>query len=247
MDYQQGLTINSDGAIVLRKSSILLDNNGTITPDFYPSHKLGGILVSDGTLTIYPSGGDDTLQLQSANDQLRDMGGGYINLICAKYKLNSTLILDCGSGVGIRGNGAIIDATGISTAIPAITLSSRHPNINLIPNADSDSVNYHGKRVEIEGFSLVGVNNGTQVSHGIDINMSSSVSTRSPRPTVRNVTIEGFDRQIRHRNFAYLVTFMNGICNNGKKALSIEGGNDQGEQTNFICWTFGNSDTGLYI
>lgn len=246
-NYTQNFPVNENNEVVFKKGS----SNNTVSA-FLPIDCLptdgSAILISDSNYTVYPSGGDDTPLLQQANDYLRENGGGYINLVGGDvYKINTSLIIDCGAGVGVRGNGAWLDARALPGAGAAITLASRAPTSLPIPGVDTNSTNYHGKRVEVEGFTLAGVSTGSQTHHGIDINMSPAVATRAPRPTVRNVTIEGFDRQIRHRNFAYLVTFMNGICNNGLKSLSLEGGIDQGEQSNFSNWTFCNSNIGLYI
>lgn len=195
---------------------------------------------------IVPRGGDHEIMM--AQEWLKARSpGGYINLSSNIYSINNGLVIDVGSGIGIRGNGSYLDARGVAGGASALTLASNPPDNAAIAGVDTNTANYHGKRVEVEGFTLVGLATGSQTHHGIDINMSPAAATRAPRPTVRNVTIDGFDRQIRHRNFAYLATFMNGICNNGLKALSLEGGVDQGEQTNFYGWTFGNSNIGLYI
>ncbi len=192
-------------------------------------------------------GGDQ--EIMAAQEWLKARAPcGYINLAPGRvYTISSGLVIDVGAGVGIRGNGAYLDGRGVASGLAALTLASNPPSGQVISGIDTNTTNYHGKRVEIEGFTLVGLSTGSQTHHGIDINMSPAVATRAPRPTVRNVTIDGFDRQIRHRNFAYLATFMNGICNNGLIALSMEGGTDQGEQTNFYGWTFGNGEIGLYV
>lgn len=194
-----------------------------------------------------PSGGDHEIMM--AQEWLKARAPcGYINLAGGQvYSIGNGLVIDIGAGVGLRGNGAYLDGRGVASGMAALTLASNPPSGQVISGVDTNITNYHGKRVEIEGFTLVGLSTGSQTHHGIDINMSPASATRAPRPTVRNVTIDGFDRQIRHRNFAYLATFMNGICNNGLKALSMEGGTDQGEQTNFDKWVFGNSNIGLYI
>jgi hypothetical protein len=201
---------------------------------------------NDVLSVIVPKGGDHEIMM--AQEWLKARSpGGYINLSSNVYSINNGLVIDVGSGIGIRGNGSYLDARGVAGGASALTLASNPPDSAAIAGVDTNTTNYHGKRVEIEGFTLVGLATGSQTHHGIDINMSPAVATRAPRPTVRNVTINGFDRQIRHRNFAYLATFMNGICNNGLKALSLEGGVDQGEQSNFYGWTFGNGNIGLYI
>lgn len=246
-NYTQNFPVNENNEIVFKRGSSNSTSSSFLPIDCLPTDG-NAILISDNNYTVYPSEFDDTPSIQQANDYLRENGGGYINLIGGyTYKINTPLIIDCGAGVGIRGNGAWLDARALPGNVAAITLASRAPSSTVIPNVDTNTTNYHGKRVEIEGFTLVGISTGAQTHHGIDVNMSPASSTRAPRPTVRNVTIEGFDRQIRHRNFAYLVTFINGVCNNGLKSLSLEGGADQGEQSNFSNWTFGNSDIGLYI
>lgn len=245
--YQTSFPVNELGEVVVSRGIGTTNVVEQLPVDYLPINADGSMVINDGTEWVEPSGGDDSLNIQAANDRLRNKGGGYINLVPGVYKINNPIIIDIGAGVGIRGNTAMLDARLVSGTQVALTLASRAPTTLPITGVDTNSTNYHGKRAEIEGFTLVGVSTGSQTHHGIDINMSPAVATRAPRPTVRNVTIEGFDRQIRHRNFAYLVTFMNGICNNGLKSLSLEGGNDQGEQSNFSNWTFGNSEIGLYI
>lgn len=248
MGFSQNFPVNENGEIVLGAGTGSATVVSSLPVDYISTDINGRLAVVGGTSKVYPSGGDDTPLLQEANDRIRNQGGGYIELQDgAKYLINTPLTIDCGSGVGVRGNGAWLDARNITGTNSAIILASRAPTSQVISGVDTNTTNYHGKRVEVEGFTLVGLATGTQTHHGIDINMSTPVATRSPRPTVRNVTIEGFDRAIRHRNFAYLITFTNGICNNALKALSMEGGIDQGEQSNFVNWTFGNSDIGLYI
>ena len=191
---------------------------------------------NDVLSVIVPKGGDHEIMM--AQDWLKARApGGYINLAPNIYTISNGLVIDVGAGIGIRGNGSYLDGRGVASGASALTLASNPPSYGqVISGVDTNTTNYHGKRVEIEGFTLVGLATGSQTHHGIDINMAPAVATRAPRPIVRNVTIEGFDRQIRHRNFAYLATFMNGICNNGLKSLSMEGGTDQGEQTNFYGW-----------
>ena len=248
MNFSQNFPVNENNEIVLGTGTGSTNVVGNLPMDYIPTDSNGRLVVVGGSSVIYPSGADDTPFLQEVNDRLRNQGGGYIELQPgAKYLINTSLIIDVGTGVGIRGNGAWLDARNITGTNSAIILASRAPSSQVISGVDTNTTNYHGKRIEVEGFTLVGQSTGVQTHHGIDINMSTPSATRSPRPTVRNVTIEGFDRAIRHRNFAYLVTFTSGICNNALKALSMEGGTDQGEQSNFVNWTFGNSDIGLYV
>jgi len=202
---------------------------------------------SDMLSCVVANGGDHEIMMAQEWLKSREPGG-YINLSPNVYSISNGLVIDVGAGIGIRGNGSYLDGRGVASGASALTLASNPPSYGqVISGVDTNTTNYHGKRVEIEGFTLVGLATGSQTHHGIDINMAPAVATRAPRPIVRNVTIEGFDRQIRHRNFAYLATFVNGISNNGLKALSLEGGVDQGEQTNFIAWTFGNSNIGLHV
>lgn len=61
--------------------------------------------------------------LQSANNTLRDQGGGNIILQAGGvYTLASPVTIDCGSGVGLIGNGAIIDARTL--VAPLLSLDS---------------------------------------------------------------------------------------------------------------------------
>lgn len=188
--------------------------------------------------------------LQDANDFLRENGGGIIELDSGKvYTLDSVgLIIDIGAGVGIRGNGAYIDARNIAGGTSAITLTSRQRNLGpVIPGIDTDTRNYYGKRVAIEGFVLVGAS-GPASADGFDLNVTPIDVSRAPRATVRNVVTQGFNRAIRHRNKAYLIEFEDGGVVDAEIGLSYEGGDDQGENTVFRSFAIGNcNDVGILI
>jgi len=212
-------------------------------------------LLPDGqiTKTILPGtvGGLNTRQrLQAANDALREAGGGVIELGGGLvYTLDTTgLIIDIGAGVGIRGNGAYIDCRTVTGGSSAMLLTSRQRDAGpVLPNIDTDSRNYYGKRVSIEGFMLLG-GAGVSAADGIDINVDPLDGGRAPRAVVRNVVTQGFYRAIRHRNKAYLCEFENGGVVDAEIGLSYEGGNDQGENTVFKSFSIGNcNDVGVLI
>lgn len=198
---------------------------------------------------VAPSGGDDTPQLQALNDAARNNSGGDIQLLPgAIFRLDTPLVLDVGAGVSLRGNGAYLDARNISGTNSAITLASNAPASIKISGVDDNTNNYLQERAIVERFALILSTGGSQTHHGIDVNMSPAVGTRSPRATVRNISIWGGDRQIRHRNRAYLCRFHSIGCAKGRKALSFEGGDDQGEQTIFTGCAFANStEANIYI
>lgn len=198
---------------------------------------------------VLPSGGDDTPQIQALNDAARDNSGGDIQLLPgAIFRLDTPLVLDVGAGVSLLGNGAYLDARNITGAQSAITLASNPPASIKISGVDDNVNNLLQSRAIVERFALILQTGGSQTHHGIDINMLPAVSTRSPRCTVRNVDIWGGDRQIRHRNRAYLCTFHKVGCVKGRKSLSLEGGEDQGEQTLFVGCLFGNqNEAAIYI
>src|SRR5688572_26927462 len=178
------------------------------------------------------------------------LGGGYVELEAGGLFTisGSGIEWNSGGGIGLRGNGAWLDARGIDDGKSAMTFVSK-PLARGTPFSgyDENHTNYHQKRVAVEGFSLIGTTFDEKDHYGIDINMTPAISTRSPRTTVDRVVIHGFNRTIRHRHRAYLVSFTNGLCVGGNIALSMEGGQDQGEQTNFSNWAFGNSNILLYV
>lgn len=178
--------------------------------------------------------------------------GGFIELDNGgKYTIDDQygdLELNIGGGIGLIGKGSWLDARNVSAGKSAITLVSRPLKHGApFPGCDENVTNYHQQRAYVDGFSLIGKRGGDQEHHGIDINMSTAISSRSPRPTLRNFCIQGFDRAVRHRNFAYMVTLQNFAIFNAKKAFSYEGGLDQGEQTNLILGALFNSDVALYF
>lgn len=215
----------------------------------------GSLISQDGlnvgpTIFVSPNQTNVRLAIQSANDTLREIGGGIIELYGGQvYTLDSEgIIIDVGAGVGIRGNGAYIDARSVASGTSAITLTSRQRDAGQVfPGIDTDSRNFYGKRVAIEGFMLMGAS-GVSASDGIDINVSPIDGGRAPRAIVRQVVTQGFYRAIRHRNKAYLCEFENGGVVDAEIGLSYEGGSDQGENTVFKSFTIGNcNDVGILI
>lgn len=199
---------------------------------------------------VSPTGGNVRQMLQQANDDIREAGGGIIELDSgAVYTFDATgLILDTGAGVGIRGNGAYLDCRSVAGGTSAITLTSRQRNAGVVlPGIDTDTRNFFGKRVAVEGFMMMGAS-GVTASDGFDINMSPLDGGRAARSVVRNVTMQGFYRAIRHRNKAYLCEFESGGAADAEIGLSYEGGADQGENTVFRSFSIGNcNDTGILI
>ena len=212
-------------------------------------------LLPDGqiTKTVLPgtiNGLNTRQRLQAANDALREAGGGVIELAGGQvYTLDTVgLLLDIGAGVGIRGNGAYIDARTVSSGSAAITLTSRQREAGVVlPGVDTDARNYFGKRVSCEGFVLIGAS-GVSASDGFDTDVTPIDGSRAPRAVVKNVVTQGFYRAIRHRNKAYLCEFENGGVVDAEIGLSYEGGNDQGENTVFKSFSIGNcNDVGILI
>jgi len=208
---------------------------------------------SPPTRVIYPgtiSGLNTRQRIQQANDALREGGGGYIELVGGLvYTLDTTgLFLDIGAGVGIKGNGAYIDARTVNSGSAAITLTSRQREAGVvIPGIDTDARNYFGKRVSCEGFALIGAS-GVAASDGFDIDVTPIDGSRAPRAIIKNVVTQGFYRAIRHRNKAYLCEFENGGVVDAEIGLSYEGGNDQGENTVFKSFSIGNcNDVAILI
>ncbi len=199
---------------------------------------------------VSPTGGNVRQMLQQANDDIREAGGGIIELDSgAVYTLDATgLIIDIGAGVGIRGNGAYIDARSVTGGTSALTLTSRQREAGVVlPGVDTDTRNFYGKRASVEGFMLMG-SSGIGAADGIDVNMNPIDGGRAPRATVRNVVTQGFYRAIRHRNKAYLCEFENGGVVDAEIGLSYEGGSDQGENTVFRSFAIGNcNDVGILI
>jgi hypothetical protein len=200
-----------------------------------------------GNLYISPTVSSFATTLQAANNSIRDAGGGNIVLKSgAVYVLASGVTLDVGTGVGLIGNGAIIDARTCTGS--AITLASRArtAGFQLGGVYDSNTRNYHQKRTKVGGFSLIGPGSGSAID-AIDFNMNPAVSTRSPRPTVDLINIEGFRYAIRHRNFAYLGSFSNMTIDSCARGVLFEGGTDQGEQTAFTNITISGCDIAIEV
>lgn len=206
-------------------------------------------IANPATFFFAPTGGDDAPSLQIINDQLREANGGTIELYnSALYRLDTPLILDVGAGVALKGNQAWLDARNISGTNVAILLTSRAPTTPKIAGIDTSTENYLQKAAYVEGIRLIGNQGGSQTHHGIEINMVTQIGGRAPRPTIRNISVIGFDRQIRHRNEAYLVTIRDSAFSNCRKCLSYEGGVDQGENTLIDhCAFFEATDALLYF
>lgn len=205
--------------------------------------------MAQTTRKVYPTA-TARADLQAANDELREAGGGMIELFGgAVYTLDTIgLVIDVGAGVGIRGNGAYLDCRNVAGGTSALTLTSRQKNSGVVfPGVDTDSRNFFGKRAYVEGFMLMGAS-GVSAADGIDVDMTPIDGGRAPRAVVRNVVTQGFYRGIRHRNKAYLCSFENGGVSDAEIGLSYEGGADQGENTVFRNFSFGNcNDVGILI
>ena len=199
-------------------------------------------------IVIPSSTGNFAADFQAANNAIRDAGGGYIILQGgAVYTLNAAVTLDCGTGVGLRGNGAIIDARNMTSGT-AITLTSTPATNGFpIPGYDTNTTNWLQNRIDVGGFVLIGSTTYANLVNGIDVNMPITVSTRAPRPTVRNIAINGFNKGICTRNYGYLASFSHGNVINSNYALYLNGGNNPSENTVFRDFVFSNSNYGMYI
>ena len=246
VEYDNGTGVEKDLAHAI--TGKLNTTTGVVTLD---DASRAAVDRSGPTRRIYPTA-TARADIQAANDELRDLGGGVIELYGgAVYTLDTVgLIIDTGAGVGIRGNGSYLDCRNVADGTSALTLTSRRPTtvVNsstglIFSNVDNDSRNYFGKRTSVEGFMMMGPS-GASVCDGIDVDMTPIVGGRAPRGVVRNVVTQGFNRAIRHRNKAYLCEFENGGCVGAQWGLSYELGVDQGENTVFKSWTLGNSVQG---
>jgi hypothetical protein len=232
--------INSAGAVAnLSNITVNLGAGGSQSP-------------SDGNSILLKSGSNFATAFQAANDALRDGGGGTIALQAGGvYTLaaNVKLFLDIGSGVSLNGNGAVIYAPN-HTNTTALSLESR-PATNGFPISgyDTNANNYFQKRASAHNFAIIGPGDGIGVgtTNGIDVNMTALVVNRSPRPTVTNFAVYGFNKGICLRNEGYLCEFTSGIVNNCFNALYLNGGNTSAENQVFRNVTFGNSNFGLVI
>lgn len=234
-----GTTPNDGSGDTLRSAFSKTQTNFS---DLYIGAGTPGIFIPESTSNF-------ATDLQTANNTLREAGGGFIILQAnAVYTLGASVTIDIGAGVGIHGNGAWI-VTSIATAnTSAIVLSSTPPTNPAVASHDGSTTNYHQQRVSIEGFSMVGPGKGTSTLAALDINLLTSISTtRSPRASIRNVNIDGFYQGIRHRNNAYLIHLNEVNIFNCDRGLSLEGGINQGECTTFISSVIANCTNGIYI
>jgi hypothetical protein len=236
LDVQYRLSVDSG------QLPVLTSDQEALTP-FAPG---------DGNSILLKSNSSFATAFQAANDALRDAGGGTIVLQSGGvYTLpaNVTLIQDIGSGVSLEGNGAVIYAPNHTTAA-ALLLTSRAPTNGFpISGYDTNANNYFQKRASARNFAIIGPGDGIGygTSNGIDVNMPTLVVNRSPRPTVYNFAVYGFNKGICLRNEGYLCEFTSGIVNNCFNALYLNGGNTSAENQVFRNVTFGNSNIGLNI
>lgn len=204
-----------------------------------------------GNSVILKTTGTFAADFQAANNALRDAGGGYIVLQAGGiYTLDSPVTLDCGTGVGLQGNGAWIDARGLSGSnITAITLGSTPPAGGPpIVGHDDDAHNYFQKRVRVEEFGLIGAggsNNNT--INGIDVNMATAFSTRAPRPTIANVVVQNFHNGLTFRNQGYLAGAADSIFTDCDNAIVFNGGVNPSENTSLRNVVAANSTIGVLI
>lgn len=195
--------------------------------------------------TIRLNPGSKASDFQTANATLRNLGGGFIELTPgAAYVMDAGFILDVGAGVGLKGNNAVFDFRSLSTGV-CINLNARARNPDNFPVAGYDGAvgNYHSNRSVVGNFSMIGPGKTVSAITAIDIDQSTGTDgTRSPRPHLQNLAVEGFGVGIKHRNRAYAVygnrvsVFRCGTC------LSIEAGTDSGENSLFDNCFFFNSN-----
>ena len=204
--------------------------------------------IAEKTGTVYiPPGSGMIAKWTAANDALRNAGGGVIELkgggaayvfddVPASNAPTATggIIIDVGAGVGIKGNGAVLDfrplealnPTSYTDGIIGMKLSSRARTVDNfpIPGYDGAASNYHGTRAILTGFSMIG-GGRTSIVDAMDADQADSTA-RSPRPGVRDVVIQGFRRGFRHRKHAYFVSLQRTAIFNCGTCLSLEGSSD---------------------
>ncbi|HET8689428.1 MAG TPA: hypothetical protein VFM18_22685 [Methanosarcina sp.] len=121
--------------------------------------------------TIRLNPGSKASDFQTANDTLRNQGGGFIELTPgAAYKMDAGFILDVGAGVGLRGNTAIFDFTGMTTGV-CINLNARrrNPDNFPVPGYDGATGNYHQTRTYVGNFGMIGPGKAVTGVTAIDI------------------------------------------------------------------------------
>lgn len=259
----------------------------------------------------------------TANETLLNMGGGNIVLQAGAVYVPKSggLILDCGSGVGLIGNGATFDCRGLTTpnvvaiftasAIAGVmtvssvfsgglsvgkfingngvvqsltitagsggvgtytlsspvtfeatqviataggtgwstflSLGSTPPNNPQIPGFDGLTNNYWQNRAEVRDFAMLGQGKNLGLVSGLDVNMITEYSQRAPRPTVRNIAIQGFWKGLCLRNQSYLPLIDQVNSTNNDNAFYLNGGINTSENSKLHHCVFGNSTYGITI
>lgn len=193
-------------------------------------------------------------EIQELADYLRDeCNGGVVELIgTGLYDIRQHLTIDTGSGVSLHGNGATLDVTSLGLeAGAALTCASRRPAKVRKSGFDANNGNYHQWRAEVSGVALIGLraaqvtDASTILGDGILIDQNPAVSTRSPRTILRGVATEGFRHGYVHRNFAYLTVAFGLSIGDAIRGMVFEGGNDQGENSQFYGVAVFNCNEGL--
>lgn len=278
---------------------------------------------SDNNIVIVSTVSDVVDAFMTANETLLNSGGGNIVLQAgAVYVPKSAgLLLDCGSGVGLIGNGATFDCRGLTTpsvvaifsasatggtmtvtsvfsgtigvgdfisgnGIPQsvtvtsgpggvgtytlssaitfstaqviaclggtgwttfLTLGSTQPNNPQIPGFDGLTNNYWQTRAEVRDFAMLGQGKNLGLVTGIDINMITEYSQRAPRPTVKNIAIQGFWKGLCLRNQSYLPLVEQVNSTNNDNAFYLNGGINTSENSKMHHCVFGNSTYGITI
>ena len=111
--------------------------------------------------TIRLNPGSKAADFQTANDTLRNLGGGFIELTPgAAYKPGGGFIIDTGAGVGIKGNGAVFDFTDMTSGT-AINCNARKRNPDNFPVPGYDGattmvVDYIGSAIHSSATTMSG-------------------------------------------------------------------------------------------
>lgn len=208
--------------------------------------------VTAGNSILLKTSANFATDFQTANDALRDAGGGTIVLQAGGvYTLaaNIKLFLDIGTGVSLEGNNAWIYASN-HTNTTALSLESRpYGGSTPISGYDGSTFNYFQKSALCRNFRLIGPGDGIGfgTSNGIDVNMTAEATNRAPRPTVQNVVVYGFNKNICLRNQGYLCAFTDCMSTDGGNGLYLNGGINSAENQVFRNCVFGNNTVGLCI
>lgn len=208
--------------------TLVTTNDGNIK---FKDPNTGGNVYPGGVITIKPSGDTsgvkDLANLKAAHDEAVANGSGAVSLAPGGMYYIGSAGLDWRTHkVSLYGNNAIINTTG--------------DFLRLV--ATSGDTQFGSESSSIENMKILGSGGTSKAIH-----MYSTTNFKSPRPTLKNLHITGFNKGIYCTDRAYLAMFYNICIDTCVYGFHQAVGSDAGENISWFGGCIGNSQTAILL